>query len=300
MLHPTDPLLTRLRAADPAATTTPAADRPAVRRALAHRSRAATRRRWAMAPAPVLGAVLAGALVLVPSGTPALAQIVDRAAAASAPSPGTIVMVRSSVESRSTTAGRDDAPFALEERGWVRFARDGRPLDVRSVRLRSSDQDDGGAAPGFEETTTYPRSADGTPTSQAYDPRTGRTTTQDGTAAVPRLVFRAHELLERARRGTAGVRLDGERTVDGRRVFRLVIEDRGDGGPVPGIAGRTELDVDASTYAPVAYRDVTEGRTQPGDVPFRTEVTQRVIEHDELPDTPATRRLLELRGPREP
>ncbi|MEV4421296.1 hypothetical protein AB0L40_15120 [Patulibacter sp. NPDC049589] len=209
--------------------------------------------------------------------------------------------IRSRIEGRSWSATQGDSSFSNDEQGWVRVTGDGDPLDVRSVRLRSSDASGPGSAPpGLEETTAYPRPGQETITQRQYDPRTGRTTTERGAGEVPRLVFRAHDLLQEARRGAADVRLDGERTIDGRRTYRLVVRDPADGAPIPGIEDRTELYVDAETYAAVEYRHVSQGRTQPGGVPFRSELVQRVLDYEELPDTAGNRELLELRGPREP
>lgn len=289
-----DPLLVALRAADPAAALADVPpDRVAVRRAL-QRQRPP---RWRV-PAvvvPALAAAAVGVFVLIPSGGPGVAQIVARAAAATAPPPHTIVAVRSRIEGRFWSAEDGRSSLLTESSGWVRLAADGRPTDVRSVKTSSRDDPD---SVGAESVTRYARP--GTvagAVSRRYDPVTGRTTDEQDSAEVPRLVFDAHRLLERARRGEASVRLDGEATVDGHRTYRLVVEERDPELDAAGIVDRTELYVDTTTFDAVRYRSTSEGRTSPGGVPFRSELTEQVLDWQALPDTPANRRLLELRGP---
>lgn len=289
-----DPLLHRLRAADPAAGLDDALpDRPAVRAAIGHRTRA---RRFRVAvPAPVLAAGVA-AVVLIPSGTPAVAEIVDRAAAATEAPPDAIVAIRSRIEGRFWSAEDGHSGLTEDETAWVRSAPDGRPRAIRTISRLTTTED---PAPREQEsTTTYasPGEIDGA-VSRTYDPESGRTTTERGTAQLPRLVFDAHRLLEAARRSGTGARLDGEATVGGRRTYRLVVAERPGGARTPGIADRTELHVDRDTYEAVELRITTRGRTVPAGVPFTHELVQRVVDVDELADTAQNRAVLELRGP---
>lgn len=289
-----DPLIASLRAADPAASLPDVPpDRAAVRRAL--RRRRGPRWQVPALAVPALAAVAAGAFVLAPSGGPGLAQIVERAAAATAPPSHTIIAVRSRIEGRFWNAEDGRTSLATETTGWVRVAADGKPTDVRSLQTSSRNDPD---SVGAESTTSYARpGAVAGAVSRNYDPKTGRTTQEQDSAEVPRMVFDAHRLLERARRGTTTVRLDGEATVDGHRTYRLVIEDPDPEIAAAGIVDRTELYVDTTTFAAVQYRTTSEGRTSPGGVPFRSELSERVLDWRALPDTPANRKLLQLRGP---
>lgn len=309
-----DPLLDRLRAADPAAgLDDPRPDRPAVRAALGHRTRA-HRLRVAL-PAPVLAAGVT-AVVLIPSGAPAAAdvvEIVDRAAEATAQPPNAIVTVRSRIEGRFWDEKEGHGGLSEDETAWVRSATDGKPRDIRTIsRLVTLDgpRDDGPSAsaprltvtgdPKEEEsTTTYatPGEVRGA-VSKRYEVATGRTTVERDSAQVPRLVFDAHRLLENAKRDGDSARLDGEATIGGRRTYRLVVRERIGPDPVPGIEERTELYVDKETYEAVELRTTSKGRTAPAGVRFTYELVQRVVGVDEVPDTAENRKVLELRGPK--
>lgn len=203
--------------------------------------------------------------------------------------------MRSRIDGRFWSAENGRSSLLTESTGWVRLAADGRPTDVRTLKISSRDDPD---SVGAESVTRYARpGAVMGAVSRRYDPATDRTTEERDSAEVPRMVFDAHRLLEQARRGAATVRLDGEATVDGHRTYRLVVEGQDPEAAAVGIEDRTELYVDATTFEAVQYRTTSEGRTSPGGVPFRSELTERVLDWRALPDTPANRKLLELRGP---
>jgi hypothetical protein len=289
-----DPVLRRLEAADPAAGLDEAApDHAALRRALATRHR--RRRVGALVPVPLAGAG-AAVVLLGPSSSPAVAQIVDRALDASTPPAGSIVASRSTVEGRYWGAKQGRSSSESEERGWVRIAADGEVTDVRTIQLRHAASDEPTRTTPVETATS--RSEGGEPVLRTYDGATGRTKVDRGAWEVPRETFQARDLLRAARDGRTDVRLDGEETRAGRRTYRLLLTGEGRGLPQR-LHLRTTLYVDAATYAPVELRSLTWGRDVQ-DEPFRTEVVQRVLEHEVLPDDAAHRRLLELRGPTRP
>lgn len=302
-----DPLIARLRAADPDPQPRPGSgDSPPARLPLERRlrQRSGRRRRGFAIAAPALGACAVAVFALAPAGSPALAQIVDRAAAATAPPPNTIVLIRSRIDGRFWSEEKGRTGLSLDETGVVRLDAEGEPLDLRTLQTRTWNSEDGDGRPGVEDVTHYAVAGKvGGAETQSYDPATGKTTTEKSVAAVPRLVFDAHRLLAAARSGHADVRLDGEVTIGDHRTYRLVIANL-DGEPqVPGIEDRTELYVDTTTYEAVEYRTSSKGHAQisgrQGQA-FTSELTQRVLSWQQLPDTPANRRLLELRGPVEP
>ncbi|WP_205696554.1 hypothetical protein [Conexibacter sp. SYSU D00693] len=282
-----DPILDRVRAADPAHATPPGGRAHAGRQAVV-----AARRRRSVARAGAGGAgsllavgALAAVLSLSPAGEQGLDALVVRAAEASAPPPSSVVRVVSEVDVRWTGS---QGPGGLSQRKvvWVRVGPDGRARDVRELVTRA----DGEGVEPVDETTTY--GPDG-PVHRSFDPSTGRTRTERGMRQVPSLVFRAHELLRLARDGRGEVRDAGTTVVDGRTVQRLTvtgIQER----PVPG--DREELLVDALTGDPVGRTSHSAGRDVHGD-PFTWDLTERVVSHDVLPDDPTTARQLTLRGP---
>lgn len=302
-----DPLIARLRAADPDPEPRHGTDaHPPVRLPLERRlrQRSGRRRRGFAIAAPALGACAVAVFALAPAGSPALAQIVDRAAAATAPPTNAIVVIRSRIEGAFWSAEKGRTGLSQDETGVVRLNADGAPLDLRTLQTRTWNSEDGEGRPGAEDVTHYAVAGQvAGAESQRYDPETGRTTTEKDSASVPRLVFDAHRLLAAARSGRADVRLDGEATIGDRRTYRLVIANLDGEPPVPGIEDRTELYVDTTTYEAVEYRTSSKGHAQIGGRQggaFTNETTQRVLSWKQLPDTPANRRLLQLRGPLEP
>ena len=275
-----DDLMTRLRAADPAAALDPRAtlDRGAVMRA---RRRRAAARGGAVATV-ALGVTLA--LALAPSGgsggPPVASDVVARAAAASDLPQRSIVAITSDVDVNGTLHERRTT--------WVRLSGDGRPLGVRSLITAASG---GSARPGVEDVTTT--GADGHSLLQQFDPATGKvTSTRDGQQSPP-LVFQTHALLVRAQSGDRVVRLAGEETVGGRRAYRLIVT----GADEPAEHGdRDELLVDAETYTPLELRKHSEGLDVNGK-PFVYDYVERIVGQRTLPDNAANREQLRLHGP---
>lgn len=304
-----DPLITRLRAADPdpdpglgRGADDPQPDRPRLERALQRRS--GRRRRGFAITAPALGACAAAAFALAPAGSPGLAQVLDRATAATAPPPNAIVVIRSRIEGRFWSQENGRTGLSRDETGVVRLNGEGKPLDVRTLQTRRWSSEDGNGRPGAEDVTHYAVAGEvAGAESQRYDPATGKTVTERNSASVPRLAFDAHRLLAAARSGRTDARLEGEATIGGHRTYRLVIANLDGESAVPGIEDRTELYVDTTTYEAVEYRTSSKGRAQIAGrqgPAFTSETTQRVLSWQQLPDTPANRRLLQLRGPLEP
>jgi hypothetical protein len=276
-----DDLLTRLRAADPAAGLDPrhAIDRAAVTRA--RRRRAAAR--GGTVAAVALAATLA--LALAPSGgtrhggAPLAERIVARAVAASDLPERSIVVIDSDVT----------VPGELHENRttWVQMSGDGRPLAVRSLITSASGAH---VAAGAEDVTST--DADGGSTLQQFDPTTGKVTTTPGGRETPSVVFEARALLVRAQAGDKDVRLVGEETIGGRRAYRLIVT----GVQEPAIRGdHDELLVDTETYAPLELRKHSEGTAVDGK-PYTYDLSERIVSRRTLPDTAANRALLRLHG----
>jgi hypothetical protein len=266
-----DPLLERLRAADPAQTLRgPATDRPRIAAAL--RRRTARRRLRAGSAVAVLALVATLATIVAPSGTPSYSSIVARAAQAATPPPGAILAVDAVIEIDG---------MRVRQRSWQRATAAGKPLTLRVVRIRSTDPRE---PTGSEYVSGV--DASGMPFTRRYDPSNGEALVRNvGTSEGYLSVDRLYAVGRRASRH-ALVRT----TIDGHSAYRLLTTR------IRGRAGsrwRSEVFVDAKTFRLLAWRE--EARTPGSHALFRASV--HVLSERKLPDTPQNRRLLRLRGP---
>jgi len=288
-----DELIMRLRRADPTAHDNPAAGRdPDTARAAVAAARArrgARGRRGVGAGVGGLAALATAAVVAFGATTagpvdakPRVGQIVARAAQATDPQPNTIVMI-DSVRAVSWSGGDADGGIRQRTTAFVLLDRDGRVVANRSLRT------EGDTAVGLDEVT---RREGGIPVLERYDPVTRETTRTERAWMVPSPVFDAHRLFVRAQRGDARMRLLGQTAVGERRAWRLLVTGA-DEEPLDG--DRDELLVDVSTYEPLELRRHSE-MTKAGER-YTHDSSERVVDYRVLPDTPANRELLKLRGP---
>jgi hypothetical protein len=262
-----DDLITRLRAADPAdADAGSIPSRAAVARRVRRRHVGRAGRFTLAGTVAAVCAVIAAPLG--PSGTPALADVIARASDAATPAPGVITKIRTEVEWTAIGTEREVRTV------WFRRGATGEELRM----LQETD--------GIDEVSRDGRI-------RSYDQKTGATKELEG-RTVASILFSAKAMLEAARRGDAKPKLAGQEVVGGRKVYRLTITGADDAPALPG--DRDELLVDAETYAPVLLRKHSEGLDVHGK-PFTYDLSERVLEHETLPDTAENRRLLELRGP---
>jgi hypothetical protein len=254
-----DPVLDRVRAADPVAPGEFAglADFDAL---VLEPPRRPRRRLLAL---PALGAAIA-AIVLVPSSAPQAREIVKRASAAVDPSAG-ILYARSAAETRNGDGTVDSYGI---RRVWV----DG------ATAMRWLEDD------GSEE--VYAK-GEGT---TRFDPRTGKTSRFADVTMVPNDIFRASQLLSAARAGK-DIELAGEETLNGRPAYVLRWEDNH--GLPDTLHIELKLWVDQQTYAPLRYTDHSWGLDASGK-PLDQTYVETVQDFKTLPDTPANRKLLEL------
>ena len=264
----TDDLMTRLRAADPAATldTTP----PARAAIAAARRRRASRRATGGATATVAAAL---AIALAPfGGTDGASPVIASAAHAAKLPPASIVVTTTDVTVRSSTGGMEQRRTT-----WVRVGGGGQVLASRTRNTRDGETTSDDASTG--------RGADAV--HRSLDPATGRITTERGAWMSPSILFEAQALLRASQRDGAVE----PATFEGRPVHRIVVTGAEE-EPLPG--DRDELLVDAETFAPLVLRKHSEGTAVDGK-PFTYDYSERVLEQRTLPDTPENRAQLELR-----
>jgi outer membrane lipoprotein-sorting protein len=259
-----DPVLDRVRAADPVAPGEFAglADFDAL---VLDAPPAPRRRRRRLLALPAVGAVLA-AVVLVPSSAPQAREIVRRASAVVNPDAG-ILYARSAAENRHADGTVDSYGT---RRVWVH--------GTTAMRWLEDNGDEEVYAKG-EGTTRF-------------DPKTGKATRYADVTMVPNNIFRASGLLTAARAGK-DIKLAGEETIDGRKAYVLRWEDNH--GLPDTLHIELTLWVDQETYAPLRYTDHSWGLDASGK-PFDQTYFETVQDFQTLPDTPENRKLLEM-GP---
>jgi outer membrane lipoprotein-sorting protein len=258
-----DPVLDRVRAADPVLPGEFAglADFDA----LVLEPPARPRRRRRLLALPALGAVIA-AVVLVPSSAPQAREIVRRASAAIDPAAG-ILYAQSAAETRNRDGTVDSYGT---RRVWVH--------GTTAMRWLEDNGNEEVYAKG-EGTTRF-------------DPKTGKATQFADVTMVPNNIFRASQLLSAARAGT-DIKLAGEETVNGRKAYVLRWDDNH--GLPDTLHIELTLWVDQETYAPLRYTDHSWGLDASGK-PLNQTYVETVQDFQTLPDTPENRKLLEL-GP---
>jgi outer membrane lipoprotein-sorting protein len=254
-----DPVLDRVRAADPVAPGEFAglADFDAL---VLEPPR---RRRRRLLALPALGAVIA-AVVLVPSSAPQAREIVRRASAAVDPGAG-ILYARSAAETQNRDGSVDSYGT---RRVWIQ--------GTTAMRWLEDNGDEEVYARG-EGTTRF-------------DPKTGKVIQHRDVAMVPNNIFRARRLLSAARAGK-DIELAGEATVRGRPAYVLRWHDNHDLPDTLHI--ELKLWVDQETYAPLRYTDHSWGLDASGK-PLDQTYVETVQDFQTLPDTPENRKLLEM------
>ena len=259
----TDDLMTRLRAADPAAG--PPAAPPPPRRAVAAARRQRAGRRATAGGAAVVAAALALALAPFGGGGGPSPVLASAAEAAQLP-PGSIVVTTSAVTFRSSEGAGEQRRTT-----WVRVGGRGQVLAVRTRNLRD----------GKLMSDEVSRGSGADAVQESRDPRTGAVTVERGTWTVPSaLLLDAKAVLDAARPDDVE-----DATFDGRAAHRIVVT----GAEEPALAGdRDELIVDAETFAPLLLRKHSEGTAVDGK-PFTYDYSERVLEQRTLDDTPANR-----------
>lgn len=287
MTPETDELMTRLRAADPAAPLDPAAvpDRAALARARRGRAHGRTLRVGVGGSALALAGTLL--LAIGPSGggggglmavVPSASQVLAKASDAAELPAGSIVVLRSIAERRGG--------FRQERTTWVRTAPDGRRLEARFLVTRAEGEN---VAAGVEEVSTR---EGGRPVLLAYDPRTRAVTRTLDAWAVPSVVLSAQQLLRRAQRGDRDVTMRAT-TFEGRKAWALTIT----GVEEPALRGdRDELIVDGETYQPLLLTKHSEG-LDVYDRPFTYDFSERIVSITTLRDTAESREQLRMHGP---
>lgn len=256
-----DPVLDRVRAADPA-DPHEFAGRGDFDSLLARLEPPKPRRRRRLLALPALSGVVA-ALVLVPGSAPQASEILEKASAAVEVDDG--ILYAHSQTQFGPTGGKPARSAA--RRVWVRG-------DTAMRWLQDSGDEEVFVA---GEGTTH------------RDPQ-GRVKTAPDVQMVPTEVFRARALLQSAQRDT-DVKLDGEATVNGRAAY--VLRWNEESGPPHWPTIEMTMWVDKETYAPLRFTDHSHGTAADG-TPFDQTYVEDVIEFKRLPDTPENRKLLEL------
>jgi hypothetical protein len=264
----TDDLMTRLRAADPAATLD--APPPGTDAITAARRRRASRRATGGATAAVAAAL---AVAFAPlGGNGGAAPVLATAAEAAQLPPSSIVVTTSDVHVRSTEGG-----IHQRRTTWVRVGGSGQILEAR---IRNT-------VDGRVTSDEVSRGSGANAVFQSRDPRTGDVRTEQGRWTTPStLLLDAQAVLRAAQRDGGEVT---ETTLDGRPAHRIAVTGTED----PARPGdRDELIVDADTFAPLLVRKHSEGTAVNG---FTYDYTERVLEQRTLPDTAEHRAALRLR-----
>ncbi len=268
-----DPLLARLRAADPA-TRLSGRDANHPRLAGMLRQRAARRRRRVAASGGLLALAATLALALAPSDRPDGSSLLVRAVQASELPRGSIVVI----DNITTFDGRSE-----RQTSWVLTAPNGRRLVQRT---RQTAADPGGVPVGYEEVSTH---LSHHPHLSVYNPLTGEVSVSKGVEVSPRsaFVFSAHKMLLNAQ-------AQGARATRVRIVIAPGTAPR-DVVQVSYVVYRTTrrtLTFDAKTFQPLLFR-----LGDPHRPPSRSDSIDRIVSERILPDTPHNRRFLRLRGP---
>jgi hypothetical protein len=283
----TDPLIDRLRAADPYAA--PEALPPLDRARIAglHRRRAARRRLRAGAAGGALALAAMLAVALGPSGGPSDTAILVRAVQASELPANSIVRIESVIEDRDL----QDPGLDYERRftTWLRTSARGALL---SYRQRITGDTDPRAVIGFEQVGTPigARSA----RARSYNPRTGEIASYPR-LTLPSTVFavKVHALLSAARAGR-GHRVITIRSAGHGHTTIRVLERFGTTSFASTVRQR-DFTLDTTTYRPLAFTDYVRNRYK-GRL-YSGRLTERIVGERTLPDTPRNRRFLRLGGP---
>jgi hypothetical protein len=256
-----DPLLARVRAADPARAAH-LVPRPEHVRA-ARRRRAVARGRRVMTAAAGALALALTAIALAPGRSDLLVEAVR----ASELPPRSIVVIDSVVTLSS------GATVSKHQTTWMRTSRTGAVLAWRQLVTHASD-------PSFDTEEAGGRTAGGVRFVRSRDTGTGAVSTRRNVAGTPSTVF----ALE-VRRRLEQARASGARVLRAARYEAVVSTAR----IAPALTETVELRLDPSSHAAIGYV-----RTDRGPAGIQR-VEEQVVARTTLPDTAANRRLLELR-----
>jgi hypothetical protein len=285
-MHGDDPLLERLRAADPAARdggrSLPARER--VDAARRRRSARRARRLGGVGALATLAAVVAA--TLAPGGESRLGRngILLRAAEASALPRHAIVVIDS--EFRLEGSGGYTARYTT----WLRTSPGGRIAGYRQLVTGTS----GRTPPPVGLDFTGPGDGNGKRQyDRVYNPKMGRTQSFATRSSFPSTAFavEVHRLLVAARRNPRAriERHPGYVAYESRALLHRGVRFPG------GLHLRREVRLDPKTYTPYFERSTERWRDH--GKPGFTGSDERVIRRRTLPDTATNRRLLVLRGP---
>ena len=280
-----DPLLARLRAADPAALLSDPAIPAREQVAAARRRRGARRaRRLSGAGALATCAAVLG-LALAPGGGPGGSDrgVLLRAAEATLPAKSIL-----RIETVTRYAGRG-ATATQRRIAWVLAGAGGRPLRVRTLYLGGS----GPGVPAAGSELVSPGSADGAFRVESYDPATdtARVDVVPARGPLELGVLQVASLLRVAAHARGGQ--GTVRRTQGAVVYAAEQVDRPRGAKYANSARlQVWLDPKTSTWTRLRqeHRVLAPGETS-------RFYDERVISRRTLPDTPANRRFLRLRGP---
>ncbi len=271
-----DPLLARVRAADPLGERALRTDLDRPRADAARRRHASRRLRRLGASGCMLALAATLAFALAPSSGPDGSTILVRAVQASEPPPNSILAVVADESLNGQT---------VRFHTWVRTSATGRLLDTRLFRTSTSRRF---RAMDGEDRVDH-LNAQGVRILQAYDPRTKRILTGrnhvDVLALFGQYRIDAHQLLARAHKLGQHVDVGARVARAGRAVYPVRLGSAIGPGHVR-IAGGRML-IDAATYKPVEFSTTVQGTTY----------TERVVSEHVLPDTPQNRRFLRMHGP---
>ncbi len=273
-----DPLMERMRRADPTAGLAARADVDRARTRTARRRRAA-RRGAAVGGAAGFVALLATfAFALGPAGERGSSLIVEAGKAAELP-PSSIVVFDSVL-----AYAAPDLAFRVHQTSVLRISPTGRVLAIRNVVRSATD-------PKAVEDESF-SIVGGHPVMTVYDPHTGRVLRHEERGIpVDGFAIRVERLLASARARRTRARVAGHATVGGRGVYRIELTPP----HAAGLQTRDELLIDAVTHKPIVLRDEVTGTLR--GKPYFQHSTERVLSQRTLPDTPRNRRILDLHTP---
>jgi hypothetical protein len=280
-----DPLLERVRAADPTVGDVVPAGIDLARISALRRAEAARRRRRGVLGTVTLAVLLATVALVLPLGGrgPSDDSILLDAAQASELPPNSIVVVERLLTSRSSVGG-----FRARHISWLRTSASGRVLTWRDRTVSATD-----AAMRLADASSG-RTRDGAPYMTTYDWRTRHATriVNAQLVAPDLLATQMRRYVTAARSSGRHTTIDGPATIDGRRVYRIHITTRS----APREREARELVIDARTFKPLAMHYDSYKRALDNKPAF-LHVTERILSERTLPDTPRNRRFLRAGGP---
>jgi len=283
-----DPLLERLRAADPTAGEIVPAGVDHDRVDASRRARTARHRRRMSGSGALFGLLVTLALAFVPaSDRPSNSSIFVAAVQAAKLPSNSIVAIDTTVTLLSKKSG-----YKVRRLSWLRTSARGKVLEWRSLVLSASD-------PAMLRDTSFGHTRSGIPVTYTYNPRTGRQSRSLNTRPYVNSLFSQimHSSLEAvlrsyaevARSNDLDVTATGPMTIEGRRAYTIDLT-----GSAPSRGERRELSIDAKSFKPFLMRRSIRGKDEHGN---KYVYRERILSQQVLADTPHNRRFLRVRGP---